>query len=606
MIVLKVSDLPIVEKTTKSCNSYTLVSRVENGNLINNKFNFNNFEKNINSLLNSCGISEFENNTQYEINDFVMYEKKTYKFIKNHLGPWNLNDVVETSAIGEIKNKLLSEKIQKIIVNIISNDSDIDLNNIAITLNYKDDDENIIEIINTTNASGITTFDIPSDKVFYLNINNENLEDYLYYGEVDNKVRNYSDPNYIYKNIIIYLYKIDNNYKEITLHYTFPEELSDSYNSDIYLEKLKDSCFTYVFPYDTRILTGEMKPLDFSQISFESLDPELPLGGTNIKPQNIKFNNINNDTTGFIRLPKLKNHILANITTDDIENLDQSIISNLENIKDSYKINPLAFQDINNYYIDYSREEPLNRLSYIENWSDSKNYQIIDLGFNCEIAYQQNLCWDMEFSYDTNNTNLTSSIYLFGCNNTDPGISTINACLSWGSYLGSIRSSIGHSFRVLNSQGSIVGGSATFSMWGSSSNYKIKQGHDKKNHIWIKRNSNNNTYTAEYEYLDFNSNTVISGSSTSCYYSGKSTNYNTSNVALFGSNLSSPIRNSNFTFRLYSLKFYYYSGNNEIVYRNYVPYSTTYGDGCVYDEIENTYYFNKGNSKFHLGSVINV
>lgn len=81
---------------------------------------------------------------------------------------------------------------------------------------------------------------------------------------------------------------------------------------------------------------------------------------------------------------------------------------------------------------------------------------------------------------------------------------------------------------------------------------------------------------------------------------GTASTQNTTNMALFGSNISTPTAATP-GLTIYYLKIW----NDGVLVRSYIPYSTTMGVGCLYDEVEHKYYYNKGTGNFVVGPEVN-
>lgn len=81
---------------------------------------------------------------------------------------------------------------------------------------------------------------------------------------------------------------------------------------------------------------------------------------------------------------------------------------------------------------------------------------------------------------------------------------------------------------------------------------------------------------------------------------GTASTQNTTKMALFGSNISTPTAATP-ALTIYYLKIW----NDGVLVRSFVPFSTTMGVGCLYDEVEHKYYYNKGTGSFVVGPEIN-
>lgn len=85
------------------------------------------------------------------------------------------------------------------------------------------------------------------------------------------------------------------------------------------------------------------------------------------------------------------------------------------------------------------------------------------------------------------------------------------------------------------------------------------------------------------------------------FMSNASGESNSTNIALFGSNVNTPLTNTKIGLTIYYFNIYQYSNGTKIYLRQFVPYSTIVGVGCFYDKANNKFYYNRGTGSFITG-----
>ena len=69
------------------------------------------------SIIGLENVPNFDVATQYKENDYVLYGGVVYRFVKNHKGVWNANDVEDADVYSElnkiISNRYIIDKIKK-------------------------------------------------------------------------------------------------------------------------------------------------------------------------------------------------------------------------------------------------------------------------------------------------------------------------------------------------------------------------------------------------------------------------------------------------------------------------------------------------------------
>lgn len=68
----------------------------------NRKYNLGTLESEVSKLNSMSGLEDFKENEFYIPGQFVSYQGNTYKFISNHVGQWNISDVIQTSAFDQL------------------------------------------------------------------------------------------------------------------------------------------------------------------------------------------------------------------------------------------------------------------------------------------------------------------------------------------------------------------------------------------------------------------------------------------------------------------------------------------------------------------------
>jgi VCBS repeat-containing protein len=127
------------------------------------KYNLGTLESKVNSIVNACGIEEFDSTKTYQVGDFCLYEGNAYKFIFTHTGAWNSSHVTQTTAIDEILALTEVEDKQETTFLVTSNDPNLDLSEKVITINVEGETNPRIV---STDSTGIAIVNIPRDKTF--------------------------------------------------------------------------------------------------------------------------------------------------------------------------------------------------------------------------------------------------------------------------------------------------------------------------------------------------------------------------------------------------------------------------------------------------------
>lgn len=127
------------------------------------KYNLGTLESKVNSIVNACGIEDFNPTKTYQVGDFCLYEGNAYKFIFTHTGAWNSSHVTQTTAIDEILSLTEAEDKQETTFLVTSDDPNLDLSGRVITINIEGE-TNPRTV--STDSTGKVIVNIPRDKTF--------------------------------------------------------------------------------------------------------------------------------------------------------------------------------------------------------------------------------------------------------------------------------------------------------------------------------------------------------------------------------------------------------------------------------------------------------
>ena len=76
------------------------------------------------SIIGLENVPNFDVATQYKENDYVLYGSVVYRFVKNHKGVWNANDVEDADIYSEL-NKIISNDYEFVTIYLKTNSEQV-------------------------------------------------------------------------------------------------------------------------------------------------------------------------------------------------------------------------------------------------------------------------------------------------------------------------------------------------------------------------------------------------------------------------------------------------------------------------------------------------